>query len=375
MRDGDIAGWLGVMVSAASIAYLLLAILAVIMKRPRGKVTVDEDHLQPMTILKPLCGDEPCLYEALRSFCVQDYPQYQIVFGVRDSTDAACRVVACLQREFANLDLKLVVDERISGRNLKVSNLSNMLGWARHDQIVIADSDVFVESDYLRKISTLLGKSDVGLVTCMYRARAMSQATARFGALFIDDWFMPAVMVSRLLGVQSFVSGVTVAIHRDVLSEIGGFDEVTDCLADDYMLGCAVRRLGLRTIVAPFFVETVVAEDSLYAVARHELRWMATIRSVQPLGYAFSGITCGVSVPFLAVLMGGGAPSLVYLLGGALLLRILLHFLAVGQAPGRMIRSAWLLPMRDLFVFGVWVAGFFYRSVSWREKAIPVSNV
>ena len=165
------------------------------------------------------------------------------------------------------------------------------------------------------------------------------------------------------------------AARRVVLSGIGDFDEGADCLAVVYMLGSAVRRLGLRTIVAPFFVETVVAEDSLYAVARHELRWMSTIRSVQPIGYAFSGITCGVTMPFLGVLLSGGASSLVYLLGGALLLRLILHCLSGKQTLVDVMRSIWLLPMRDLFVFGVWVAGFFYRSVNWREKAIPVSNV
>lgn len=374
MQDGDIAGWLGVLLSAASVAYLLLAIVAVILRRPKGKIS-DRGQLPPITILKPLCGDEPCLYEALRSFCLQDYPQYQIVFGVREGSDDACLTVARLQREFPDLDMKIVVDERISGRNLKVSNLSNMLGWARHDYLVISDSDVLVKDDYLRKIAALIKLPNVGLVTCMYRAHALAHSASRFGALFIDDWFMPAVMVSRLLGVQSFVSGVTMAIRRDILSQVGDFDRVTDCLADDYMLGRAVRDLGLQTVVAPFLVETVVAEDSLYAVARHELRWMSTIRSVQPIGYAFSGITCGVTMPLLGVYMSGGAPSLVYLLGGALLLRLILHCLAVRQTPINIIRSIWLLPVRDLFVFGVWVAGFFYRSVNWREKAIPVSNV
>ena len=375
MHNGDFGAWLGAMLSAASVAYLLLAIAAVILKRPRGSIDERSDHRPPITVLKPLCGDEPCLYESLRSFCVQDYPQYQIVFGVQDGADDACRIVECLQREFPDRDLKLVVDERVIGQNRKVSNLSNMLGWARHDYLVISDSDVFVEKEYLGKISALLKKPDVGLVTCMYCARSLPQSASRFGALFIDDWFMPAVMVSRLLGVKSFVSGVTMALRRDVLSELGDFDEVADSIADDYMLGCAVRGLGLKTVIAPFFVETVVAENSLYDVARHELRWMSTIRSAQPVGYAFSGVTCGIALPLLGVLMSADAPSLVYMLGGALLLRLTLHCLSTRKTLTSLFRSVWLVPVRDLFVFGVWVAGFFYRTVTWREKAIPVSNV
>lgn len=375
MQGGNIAGWLGAVLSTASVAYLLVAIVAAIVKRPHGKRAREADYRPPVTILKPLCGDEPCLYEALRSFCIQDYPEYQIVFGVRDGADDACRTVARLKREFPGLDMQLVIDGRVRGRNLKISNLSNMLGWARHDYIVLSDSDVFVQRDYLGKIVAVLGRPGTGLVTCMYRARALSHAASRFGALFIDEWFMPAVMVSRLFGVQSFVSGVTMAIRRETLSEIGDFENVADCLADDYMLGRAVRQLGLRTIVAPFFVETVVADTSFNGVVHHELRWMSTIRSVQPIGYALSGITCGVSIPLLSVFIGEASHPSMYLLGGALLLRLVLHFVTSGQSPVKAILSAWLLPVRDLFVFGVWVAGFFYRSVSWREKAVPVSNV
>ena len=375
MQDGNIAGWLGAVLSTASVTYLLVAIIAAVVKRPHGRKARKADYRPPVTILKPLCGDEPCLYEALRSFCTQDYPEYQIVFGVHDGADDACLTVARLKREFPELDMQLVIDGRIHGRNRKVSNLTNILGWARHDYLVLSDSDVFVECDYLDKIVELLGRPGTGLVTCMYRARALSHAASRFGALFIDEWFMPAVMVSRLFGVQSFVSGVTMAIRRDTLSEIGGFGNVADCLADDYMLGRAVRQLGLRTLVAPFLVETVVAEKSFNSVAHHELRWMSTIRSVQPIGYALSGITCGVSIPLLSVFIGEASHPSLYLLGVALVLRLVLHFVASGHAPVKAIRSAWLLPVRDLFVFGVWVAGFFYRSVTWREKAVPVSNV
>lgn len=375
MQDGNIAGWFSTVLSAASVAYLAVAIIAAIIKRPRGKRSDHADYHPPITVLKPLCGDEPCLYEALRSFCIQDYPEYQIVFGVRDGADDACRSVARLKQEFPGLDMQLVIDGRIRGRNLKVSNLSNMLGRARHDFLVLSDSDVFVERNYLGKIVSLLAQPGTGLVTCMYRARPLCQAASRFGALFIDEWFMPAVMVSRLFGVQSFVSGVTIAIRRDTLCEIGGFESVVGCLADDYMLGRAVRRLGLRTSVAPFFVETVVAEKSLKRVARHELRWMSTIRAVQPVGYALSGITCGVSIPLLSIVIGEASRPSMYLLGGALLLRSVLHVISSRQAPIKALQSVWLLPVRDLFVFGVWVAGFFYRNVSWREKAVTVSNV
>ena len=375
MHNLGVASWLGLILSGASVAYLFLAVVASLLARRRRGVNHDEHHQPPMTILKPLCGDEPCLYEALRSFCVQDYPQYQIIFGVHDGDDKACHTVEKLKRELPEVDIKLVVDGRIRGKNLKVSNLANILRFVRYEHIVVADSDVIVERDYLRSIAALMQDPGVGLVTCMYRSRALDCPSSRFGALFIDSWFMPAVRVSRLLGVTSYVSGVTIALRREVLSRIGDFDAVTDCLADDYMMGEAVRRLGLKTRVAPFLVETVVSERTLYKVARHELRWMSTIRSVQPIGYAFSCITCGIALPLLGLVLGVGSPALVYLLFVAGLLRLTLHFLSSKQSLRGLAGSAWLIPARDLMIFCVWFFGFFSRTVSWREKAVAVSNI
>lgn len=376
MQTGNIVGWIGLALSAASVAYSLLAVAAVILERCRGHKSLGVvDYSPPVTVLKPLCGDEPCLYEALRSFCIQDYPEYQIVFGVREDTDGACLIVERLKREFPSLDLTLVIDGRVTGKNLKISNLANMMTRARYNHLVISDSDVIVENTYLGRVVSPLENRAIGLVTCIYRARALEHPVSRFGALFIDGWFMPAVLVSRLLGVQSFVSGVTMAMRRDTLTAIGGFESLANCLADDYMLGRAVRRLGLRTAVTPIPVETVVAEKSLSAVASHELRWMCTIRSVQPLGYTFSGITCGVTLPLFGVFMGTGAPSVVGLLGGSLLLRAVLHCLWSGQPSGDAIRSVWLLPLRDLWMFGIWLAGFFCRKVNWRQQTVSVSKV
>ena len=375
MHNLGVATWLGLMLSAASVAYLFLAVIASLLARRRRALIADERHQPPLTILKPLCGDEPYLYEALRSFCIQDYPQYQIIFGVHDSGDEACDTVERLKRELPHLDIKLVVDGRIRGKNLKVSNLANLLRFVRHEYIIVADSDVIVERDYLSSIASLLKDPEVGLVTCMYRARALDCPPSRFGALFIDSWFMPAVRVSRLLGVTSYVSGVTIALRREVLSRIGDFDSVTDCLADDYMIGEAVRKLGLKTRVAPFLVETVVSEKSLHEVARHELRWMSTIRSVQPIGYAFSCITCGIAMPLFAMLIGVGAPALIYLFFAAGVLRVILHCLSSKQSLRGLAGSAWLIPARDLMLFCVWFFGFFSRTVNWREKAVAVSNI
>jgi len=366
-------GWIGFALSAASVAYSLLATVAVILWRQRRVRPDQPDYRPPVTVLKPLCGDEPCLYDALRSFCVQRYPQYQIVFGVREGADRARRVVERLQREFKTLDMTLVVNDRVIGRNFKVSNLANMVSAVRYDHLVIADSDVIVGPDYLANVVQPLASRSVGLVTCIYRGRAMGHLASRIGALFIDGWFMPAVLVSRLLGSQSFVSGATMALRRDTLEAIGGFEKLANHLADDYILGRLVRQRGLRTVIAPVTVETVVTESDLSSVVGHELRWMRTIRSLQPAGYVFSGITCGMAVPIFGVVMGAGTLPVLGLLTGSLLLRLVLHCAWAELPPIRAMRAAWLVPARDLLVFGVWSAGFFCRNVSWRQQTLSVA--
>ncbi len=365
-------GWVGFALSAASVAYSLLAIIAVFAWRRRARRRSVSFH-PPVTVLKPLCGDEPCLYEALRSFCVQSYPCYQIVFGVREGADRAIRVVERLRREFPSLDMELVVNERLIGRNFKVSNLANMMSAARYDHLVIADSDVVVEPDYLSQVVEPLSNRSVGLVTCIYRGRALDHLPSRVGALFIDGWFIPAVLVSRLFGSESFVSGATMALRRDTLAEVGGFEKLANHLADDYMLGHLVRKSGLRTVIAPVTVETLVTESDLSSVFGHELRWMRTIRSLQPAGYLFSGITCGVTFPLLGAVLGAGALPVLGLLTSSVLLRLVLHCAWADLPPIRAIRAAWLVPARDLLVFGVWSAGFFCRNVSWRQQTLSVA--
>lgn len=365
-------GWVGFALSAASVGYSLLAIIAVFAWRYRARRNFGSFQ-PPVTVLKPLCGDEPCLYEALRSFCTQRYPRYQIVFGVREGADRALKVVERLRREFPSLDMTLVVNERLIGRNFKVSNLANMMMAARYDHLVIADSDVVVEPDYLSQVVQPLANRSVGLVTCIYRGRAVGHLASRFGALFIDGWFMPAVLVSHLLGSQSFVSGATMALRRDTLAAVGGFEKLANHLADDYMLGQLVRRQGLRTVIAPVTVETMVTEQDLSSVFGHELRWMRTIRSLQPTGYVFSGITCGVTFPLFGAVLGAGAFPVLGLLTGSLLLRLVLHCAWADLPPVRAIRAAWLVPVRDLLVFGVWSAGFFCRNVSWRQQTLSVA--
>ncbi len=277
----------------AAMAYSLIGAFAT--RRRRSPANDNPEVSPPITVLKPLCGAEPETYECLRSFCEQAYPKYHVVFGVSDPLDPAVAIVHRLQREFPRLDLVLAVERRQHGSNRKVSNLINMMSFARHDYLIVSDSDVKVESNYLTNLIPPLLDAGVGIVTCAYRGVPRSGIWSLLGSMYINEWFMPSVRVAALLGYRSFAFGVTIGIRRDTLVKIGGFHSVSSQLADDYRLGELTRGLGLRTVLSPVEVDTFVAERSAADLIAHELRWRRTIRNLNPYGYGFSFVPFGCS--------------------------------------------------------------------------------
>jgi ceramide glucosyltransferase len=239
--------WIGTALTVAGMTYSLIAWIAV--QTRRGRPVAGVRDAPPVSVLKPLCGAGPDLYEYLSTCCEQNYPVFQIICGVRDEGDPAVAVVRRLQRDYPDVDLRLIVDRRQRGENRKVSNLINMLPHARYEHLVIADSDVRVPRDHLAAVTAPLRDADVGIVTCPYRGQPRAGLWSLLGSLFINDWFIPSVRVAALTGSRSFAFGVTIAMRREVLQSIGGFDSIADQLADDYRLGQLTRRLGLRTVL------------------------------------------------------------------------------------------------------------------------------
>jgi ceramide glucosyltransferase len=374
---------LGVTLAALASAYALVACFAEALtamraravrmpdyaQRARANALVASESSPPVTILKPLCGAEPDLYRCLRSFCVQDHPQYQVVFGVQDPADAALPIARRLQLELPTQDIVVVIDSRLHGSNRKVSNLANMLPAARHSMLVLADSDVIVDAAYLRRVTAPLADPTVGLVTSLYRARAVGGAYSRLAALFVNEWFMPAVRIARLFGSAAFTSGVTIALRQQTLARLGGFEAIADVLADDYWLGEHARRLGLTTVIADGIVGTVVAESSFDSVCRHELRWLRTIRSVQPRGYAPLGISFTLPVVALGTLLAGADSIVLGVVAAAVVARVLLH-----QLAGSRCAPLWLVPVGDLLAFALWCWSFASRRVRWRDAVFDVER-
>jgi len=325
--------------------------------------------------LKALYGAEPGLYEHLKSFCDQDRAGFQIIFGVADASDASVGIVRRLQREFPRADLQLVIDGRQHGNNRKVSNLINMAPHARHDYLVVADSDIRVDRDYLSKVAAPLLDPSVGIVTCSYRGCPRPGFWSLMGSLFINEWFMPSVRVAALAGSRSFAFGATIAIRRQVLSRIGGFYAVADQLADDYRLGELTRRLGLRTVLSEVIVETSVDEGSLRELARHHLRWLRTIRAVRPLGHGLAFVTFGVPVALIGSLCAGGTGATVAMLGTTIFARVMLHR-ANPHVPNGIAKSGriWAVALSDVYGLVLWGWSFLGREVHWKDVRYKVAQ-
>jgi ceramide glucosyltransferase len=358
-----------------SASYAVLTVVAVLVWRLRRGPNSSRAR-PPVTVLKPLCGAEPGLHEHLRSFCQQNYPEFQIVFGVRDAGDPACALVKRLAAEFPSVPIELVINPQLHGNNLKISNLINMLPYARHDMLVMADSDAFVGADYLATVTAPLLDHDVGLVTCIYRGTPTKRIWSRLGAMYINEWYVPSVLLAWLFGHEGYVSGQTVCLRRDTLHAIGGLRELANHLADDHRLGELVRGLGLRIVLSPYVVDGEHHEPNLNSLTRHELRWMRTIRVLRPRSFRLIFLTFSLPLAVFGFLAAGAESSLSMtawvLFGVTVLARLMLHFvhrLRDDRAPAS---DLWLLPARDLLICWVWCRSFFTSHVTWRGNEFDV---
>jgi ceramide glucosyltransferase len=330
----------------------------------------------PITILKPLCGQEPLLAEALSTLCEQDYPAaWQIVCGVQDEADAAIAVVRALRARYPDRDIALVIDPTRHGGNPKVGNLINMLPAARHDVLVIADSDVHARHDYLRRLADALARPNVGLVTTLYAGLpAFRTLASLLGTTQITHGFLPGALLARALGRRDCL-GATMCLRRETLTRAGGLAALKDHLADDQVLGRLVRAAGLEVALAHTVVATTVPERTIAALWRHELRWARTIRTLEPAAFAASILQYPLFLAVLTMLAAGGAIWTWALALGVWSIRALavtgIDHALDGMLGGLAFRCpVWLLPLRDLLSAAEWFASHAGRRVDWRGQAL-----
>jgi len=362
---------------SSSIYYLLCLWGAARFLRERAEVLTSAPSFPPISILKPLKGTDPEMYKSFRSHCVQDYPEYEIIFGVSDPNDPAMESVKDLQREFPDRRIQLLVSPKILGANVKVSNLAQMVAEARYDMLIVNDSDIRVEPDYLRRVTAPLADPRVGMVTCLYRGVSGTSLGSRLEALGISTDFCPSVLAAwQLEGGIRFGLGSTLAFRRAELEKIGGFISFVDYLADDYELGRRIAGLGLTVKLSDDVVETFLPSYRLREFFAHQLRWARGVRDARAGGYLGLVFTFGLMWSLLALAATRGALWACVVLAVTLSLR-----LAVAVVVGRgvlrdhmILTRAWLIPLRDLLAAAIWVASLGGHTVTWRGDRFRLKN-
>jgi ceramide glucosyltransferase len=370
-----LAGIIGFVSLALAAGYAVLVLLAVLVWH-RQRSAKPPSTLPPVTVLKPLCGFEPSLYKNLRSFCLQDYRQFEIIFGVRDLSDPALAVVERLVVEFPALPIEVVVDPQHHGNNRKISSLINMVARARHDVLVMADSDAFVGRDYLTNVTAPLLDHKVGLVTCIYRGVPTQGIWSRLGAMYVNEWYLPSVLLASLFGHQGYVSGQTLCVRRETLQAIGGLRAVANHLADDYRLGELVRGLGLRIVLSSYLLEAEHHEPTLELLTRHELRWMRTLYVLRPRSFRLIFFTFSLPLALFGMVLSAAEPAFLTpawaLFHTTIIARLLLHGAHRLRGDRPLLADIWLLPARDLLTCWVWCRSFFTSRITWRGHEFDV---
>ncbi len=328
-----------------------------------------------ITVFKPLKGLEPLSRECLESFLTQAYQPFQVLFGVWEADNPVVALLYELQQAYPHCDLEIVVCPEDLGLNPKISTLRQLLPRARYELLVIADGDVKVGPDYLAQVAAAFREPGMGLVSCPYRAGRPQTLGAALEALTIAADFIPSVAAATSVEEIRFALGATMALTRQALTASGGFAPLADVLADDYQLGFRVAQTGLQVKILPYVVETNNPHMSWAAYLAHQLRWARTYRVCRPGGYLAYGITHAL-VYSLAILMAAGqAPWAWGLVAATLTLRVVVagfseRLCLKGDLPWW---AFGLLPLKDLFSCGLWLASFLGSRVSWGERHFRVT--
>jgi len=359
--------WLLAGISAAAAAYQILALIATIRHFTR-RADASPKFLPPVSVLKPMYGADPGLWEALRSHAVQDYPEFEIVFGVRSIEDASIVLIERLRCEFPGLNMRLVRCRR-KAPNGKAAALADMVRHARFATLLVNDSDIAVPAGYLREVVAPLADPRTGIVTCLYRATA-DHLAARWEGLGIATDFAPSALVAPFVGVSEFGLGSTIAFRRDDLDAIGGFEAIADYIADDYQLGARIHRLGRRNVLSRLVVETHLHASKWSEVWQHQVRWARTIRLSRG---AYAGLFLTHATFWACVDLAFGA----WWLALPLLALRMTTAITAGwwglRSPD--VKRLWpLIPLRDLWGTGVWLAGMFGDTVRWRDQELTLDE-
>ncbi len=339
----------------------------------RSKPSETFDFQPPVTILKPVCGLDDNTYENLASFCNQDYLNYQIIFGTQDPNDPCIAIVKQLIQDYPEQEIQLVISQNAIGINPKVNNLFNTALQAKHEVLVLADSDIWVDPNYLRQVVQPLDDPNVGVLTCLYRSRSQNIISA-FEALSLSTEFFPSVFVARKLEGMAFAFGATIVLRQSVLAEIGGFQAIANYIGDDFQLGNLPAQAGYKVVLSDYIVEHVLSTATVPQLLQHQTRWFRGTRFARSSGYAGLIFTYGTvsSLLFLAMMQASSLGWIVLAVtwtvryGAAWFVGV--HCLQDAIAK----RLLWLVPLRDCLSFCLWCYSFFGNTVEWRGQKLQL---
>ena len=360
-----------------SLFFYDLAAVGLVSFLRRRSCLASDPPLPPVSLLKPLKGVDPDIWESFRSHCEQDYPEFEIIFGVSEPDDPAIELVRRLQAQYPKRRIELVECRKALGANVKVSNLVQMLPAARHEILLVNDSDIRVPRDYLRRVVAPLADSAVGLVACLYRGIAGNTLGSRLEALGIATDFVPGVLSARVLeGGIRFALGSTMVFRKADLETIGGFEVLLDYLADDYELGRRIAATGKRVELSDVIVDTFLPAYSFRQFLDHQMRWWRTIRDARRGGYVGLLFTFGVPWAMVTVLAARGAAWAWGLFAVTVAARLMVGLgTAVAVLGDRQpLRDILLLPVRDLIAPLLWAAGLVGNRIRWRGDVFTLKD-
>ncbi len=335
----------------------------------------DPDFHPPVTILKPICGLDIDAYENFASFCQQDYPDYQIIFGVQDECDPSIEVVRRIIDDFPEIDICLVISDRQIGTNLKVSNLLNAVTKAQYSLLILADSDIRVRTDYLKRVIQPMSDPNVGVVTCLYRSLTQSWVGI-VEAIGISTAYHSGILVAKSLEGIKFALGSTIVIRSTALEAIGGFITIADYLADDFQLGYLSNQLGYKVVLSDYVVEHAIAPKSLLDLIHCQIRRNCCTRVSRPWGHLCLIITYGTITSLLFLIATGGSilgwTIMAITWSTRLIMAWVVGVMNVNDLAAR--KFLWLMPLSDLLSFAFWCYSFVGNTIKWRGRTLKLTQ-
>jgi ceramide glucosyltransferase len=353
-----------------SLVYCVLIVVAT--RRFLSTTLPNPGDKPPISVLKPLCGDDDGLEENLRSFMTQDYPEYEVLFGVHRQDDPAVAVAEKIINEFsARISARLVIAGESPIPNAKAFSLNRMVREAHYDVLVMSDSDVRVTPTLLSHLAQEFQDDHIGLISCPYRAVPGKSLWSRLEAIGMNTELLGGVMVARMIEGMRFALGCTVAVRRSVLEDMGGFGYLQEFLAEDFVIGQRAAELGHGVLFSSYVIEHRIGSQNMMHNLGHRMRWARSTRRSRPLGYWGQIFT--YPLPLALLLCGANSAAwpvlfLTMILRGAAALataRDIVHD-PVTQ------KQWWLLPVQDVIGFFVWISGFVGDTIVWRNRKCTV---